>query len=89
MAQFYVVEIIQYPSGEFEHNVFWEYDDDADKARLKGESKYHTVLAAAAVSETLSHSAILFSTEATPIMSQCYKHTLTTSEPEPEPEETE
>lgn len=74
MTQFYIVEIKKNQAGEFEHNVYWEYDADADKARLKGESKYYTILAAAAVSEMAEHSAILFSTEGFPIMHQCYKH---------------
>lgn len=74
MTQFYIVEIKQLPDATYEHNVFWEYDADADKARLKAESKYHEVLAAAAVSNTMSHAAILFSTEGFPLMNQCYKH---------------
>lgn len=74
MTQFYVVEIQQYENGEFGHIVHYAYDDDPDKARLKGESKYHEVLAAAAVSELPSHAAIMFSTEGFPLMHQCYKH---------------
>lgn len=74
MTQFYVVEIQQYDNGEFGHIVHYAYDNDPDKARLKGESKYHEVLAAAAVSELPSHAAIMFSTEGFPLMHQCYKH---------------
>lgn len=86
MYQFYIVEIQQYANGEYGHLVHWAADEDADKARLKGESKYYEVLSAAAVSELPSHSAILFSTEGFPLMHQCYKHTVT-PEPEPEPEQ--
>ena len=86
MTQFYIVEVQQYANGEFGHIVHYAFDEDPDKARLKGESKYYEVLAAAAVSNLPSHSAILFSTEGFPIMHQCYKHTVT-PEPEPEPEE--
>lgn len=74
MSQFYVVEIQKTVSGEFAHNVFWLWDEDADAARLKGEAKYHEVLAAAAVSELAEHSAILFSSQGVPIMHQCYTH---------------
>ena len=81
MTQFYIVEIQQYANGEFGHLVHYAYDEDPEKARLKAESKYHEVLSAAAVSNTLSHSAILFSTEGFPLMHQCYKHEVT-AEPE-------
>lgn len=74
MTQFYVVEVKQNTAGEYEHQVYWVYDEDPDKARLKGESKYHEVLSVAAISEYASHSAIMFSTEGFPLMHQCYKH---------------
>lgn len=74
MTQFYVLEIQQYQNGEYGHLVHVAYDEDPDKARMKGESKYHEVLAAAAVSELPSHAAILVSSEGFPVMDQCYKH---------------
>ncbi len=74
MTQFYIVEIQQYANGEYGHLVHYAFDQDADVARLKAESKYHEVLAAAAISNTMSHAAILFSTEGFPLMNQCYKH---------------
>lgn len=83
MTQYYIVEIQQYENGEYGHIVHFAYDADADKARLKAESKYHEVLASAAVSETAEHSAILISSEGFPVMHQCYKHE------KEEPEETE
>ena len=88
MTQFYIVEIQQYVNGEFGHIVHYAYDEDPDKARLKGESKFYEVLSAAAVSDLPCHSAIMFSTEGFPLMHQCYKHEVT-SEPEPEPTVTE
>ena len=88
MTQFYIVEIQQYANGEFGHLVHYAFDDDPEKARLKAESKYHEVLSAAAVSNTKSHSAIMFSTESFPLLHQCYKHEVT-PEPEPEPEQAE
>ena len=88
MTQIYIVEIQQYANGEFGHLVHYAFDDDPEKARLKAESKYHEVLSAAAVSNTKSHSAIMFSTESFPLLHQCYKHEVT-PEPEPEPEQAE
>lgn len=72
MTQFYIVEIQK--GEEYAHNVFWAYDADPRKARLKAESKYHEVLAAAAVSEYATHAAILFSAEGEPLMHECYFH---------------
>ena len=80
MAQYYVIEIQQYVNGEYGHLVHFAYDTDANAARLKGESKYHEILAAAAVSNLPSHAATLISSEGFPIMHQCYKH-----EVQPEP----
>lgn len=74
LYQFYVVEIKKLRSGEFEHNVTWHWDTDATKAQLKAESKFHEILSAAAISDTLEHSAIIFSTEGFPLAHQCYKH---------------
>ena len=72
--QYYVVEVQQYADKSYGHIVHFAYDEDPDKARLKGEAKYHEVLAAAAISDLPCHSAIMFSTEGFPIMNQCYKH---------------
>lgn len=41
MNQFYIIEIQKYVNGEFGHIVHFAYDEDATKARLKAESKYH------------------------------------------------
>lgn len=74
MYQNYVVEVKKTASGEYEHNVFWLYDEDPDTAMLKAESKFHEILAAAAVSEMAEHSAILFTSEGFPKDHKCYKH---------------
>ena len=86
MNQYYIFEIQQYANGEYGHIVHFAYDEDATKARLKAESKYHEVLAAAAISELQSHSATLLTADGRAIMNQSYKHAI---EPdvEPEPEE--
>lgn len=86
MNQYYIIEIQQYANGEYGHIVHFAHDEDASKARLKAESKYHEVLAAAAVSELQSHAATLLTADGRVIMNQCYKHTIVA--PEPEEEET-
>lgn len=80
MYQYYVIEIQQYQNGEFGHIVHFAYDDDADKARLKAESKYHEILAAAAVSDLPSHAATLIAQDGFPVMNQCYKHNVVVEE---------
>jgi len=82
MTQFYIMEIQQYEDGSYGDIKHFAYDEDADKARLKAESKYYEVLSAAAVSNLPMHSAILFSAEGFPLMNKCYKH-----EVQPEPTE--
>lgn len=89
MNQYYIFEIQQYANGEYGHIVHFAYDADASKARLKAESKYHEVLAAAAISELQSHSATLLTADGRSIMSQCYKHALPAQEEEEETEEPE
>lgn len=89
MTQYYIIEIQQNAAGEYGHIVHWAFDEDPDLARLKAESKYHEIMAAAAVSETKKHSAVILSDEAFPVMNHCYKHPNVTApvEPESEPEE--
>lgn len=84
MNQFYIIEIQQYTNGEFGHIVHFAYDENATKARLKAEAKYHEVLASAAVSELPQHSATLLTSDGRAIMNQCYKHEIETPEPTPE-----
>ena len=86
MNQFYIIEIQQYVNGEFGHIVHFAFDENATKARLKAEAKYHEVLASAAVSELPQHSATLLTSDGRAIMNQCYKHVIEPT-PEPEPEE--
>lgn len=74
MTQLYIIEIQKNVNGEFGHNVFYVWDENPTKARLKAESKYYEVLAAAAISEVAEHAAILFTSEGFPLMHQCYKH---------------
>lgn len=85
MMQYYIIEIQQNAAGEFGHIVHWAYDADPTKARLKAESKYHEVLAAAAISELPQHSASLLTSDGRCIMNQCYRHTIVAPELEVEP----
>ena len=89
MVQYYIIEIKKMATGEFEHQVHWAFDADATQARLKAESKYHQVLAAAAVSEYEQHSATLLTSDGRAVMNQCYHHEITPPEPDEgeEPEE--
>lgn len=82
MTQFYIIEIKQLSNGEYEHEVSWAFDADADAARLKGESTYYDKLSKAAVSNYAQHSVTLISDEGFPVMNKCYKHNV---QPEPEP----
>ena len=88
LAQYYIIEIQQYPNGEYGHIVHYAWDENPDKARLKAEAKYHEILSYAAVSETKKHSAVILSDESFPVMNQCYKHDIPAPAPalEPEPE---
>lgn len=84
MFQNYVVEIKKNSAGEFEHQVYWLWDEDADTAMLKAEAKYYTVLADACLSDMAEHSAILFTSEGFPVMNKCYKHDAVAPVAEPE-----
>ena len=46
----------------------------AHETLAEAESKYHSILAAAAVSTIPVHSAIIVSEEGFPVKYQCYKH---------------
>lgn len=87
MTQYYIIEIQQNKAGEYGHIVHYVFDENPDTARLKAESKYHEILASAAISETMKHSAIIISDEAFPVIFQCYKHTFEESEVETAEEE--
>lgn len=83
VTQYYIIEIKQLINEEYEHQVYYAWDQDPKLALLKAESKYHEILSAAAVSTHLTHSCEILSTECVPVMFHSYKHPV---EPEPEPE---
>ena len=74
MYQYYIIEIQKFHDGSYAHLVHYEYDEDPDIARDKGESKYHAVLTAAAVSNTAMHGATLISADGKPRRNECYVH---------------
>lgn len=84
MYQFYVLEIQQYADSGYGHIVHYAWDDNADRAREKADSKYYEVLSAAAISTLPSHAVLLCSSEGFPLEHKCYKRTVTT-EPEQTP----
>lgn len=74
MYQYYTVEMKKNHAGEFEHEVLWHWDEDKEKAQLKGEAKFHEILSRAAVSDYAEHSAILFASTGNRIADKCYYH---------------
>ena len=64
---FIVIEI-QNDNGSIAH-LFDAFED-----RAQAKSKYHTILAAAAVSKLSVHSALLCTDEGYVLESECYKH---------------
>lgn len=74
MTQYYIVEITIDANDNYEHNVYFAYDEDAKQAKLKGESKYHDLLSKAAISTYVSHSVIMFRADATPVDHKQYVH---------------
>ena len=81
MTQFYVIEIQSYADGTFGDLKHIAYDEDPAIARLKGESKWHEIMSAAAISELPCHSATLLDTDGRAIKTGCYKHEVPTPEP--------
>lgn len=74
MYQYYITEVRKTTTGEYEHDNYWVYDENEQTARLKGEGKFHQVLAIAATSEYAQHGAILFASTCYPIKHECYVH---------------
>lgn len=74
MYQYYILEVQKSKAGEYSHIVHYAFDADPDLARRKAEAAYYTVLAAAAVSDTAMHSAVLVSANGFPILNQCYNN---------------
>lgn len=69
-TKYLVVEIQKFPNGSMSTPSY--AFDNLNSA----EAKYHTILAAAAVSSLPVHSCILMSEEGFPLRHECYKHEL-------------
>ena len=65
---FVVIELQKNKNGAVA-NIVTEHSTQSE-----AESKYHSILAAAAVSDVPAHSAVIVSEEGFPLMHQCYKH---------------
>lgn len=74
MKKYYIVELQLSTEGVYAHLVHEAFNEDPKLARNQAESVYHQVLAAAAISNTARHAAILFTAEGIPIMHHCYDH---------------
>lgn len=68
MPKYIVVEIQTAANGAVATTV----NDYADQKQA--EARFHTILAAAAVSNLAKHSAIMFSEEGFPLRHECYSH---------------
>lgn len=75
---FYILEIQQYQDLSYGHIVHWA------ETKNQAESKFYTVLAAAAVSELPTHSVAMIDTDGNLRLCGSYHH----EQPEPEPVET-
>ena len=66
----YIVVELQKNAEDIVSNIVTSFENLAE-----AESKYYSILAAAAVSKIPVHSAIIVSEEGFPVRNQCYKHT--------------
>lgn len=66
--KYIVIELQKNAEGQFSDLV------TAHNTLAEAESKYHSILASAAVSTIPVHSAIIVSEEGFPVANKCYKH---------------
>lgn len=76
--KYFIVEIQKLGENQYAHIVH------EASTRNEAESKYHQVLAAAAISNIPKHGAIMFTDEGYPLMHQNYVHTVVPEVIEPE-----
>lgn len=72
--KYFVVEIQKLAENTYAHIVH------EAATRNEAESKYHQVLAAAAISNIPQHSAIMFSADGFPLMNESYEHVVVPEE---------
>lgn len=83
MSHYLAVEQKEKQDGTYEVSTFKkDTRDEAEKA-------FHSILASAATSEHLVHSACILNPEGKLLKSECYKHDPIPPEPEEEPKEGE
>ena len=70
---YYIIEL-QTNNGQTAHLV------STASTRLEAESRYHQVLAAAAISNVEKHACAIITEEGFPLMHECYKHEVVASE---------
>ena len=80
LYQYYIVEVQKYADGSYGHIVHIAYDEDPDKARLKGDAKYYEILSAAAISTLPQHAVSLLAATGRAVDSKCYYHDAVTPE---------
>lgn len=85
MTQYYIIELQKYADGSYGDIKHVAWDEDPTKARLKAESKFHEILAAA-ISELPVHAAIMFTSDGVHVMHQKYTHVVVQEEVEPKEE---
>ena len=76
--KYIVIELQTYADGTV-GNIVTSHD-----TRDAAESKFHTVLAAAAISQLPCHAAIILGNDGFVIDNKCYKHEVAAPEPAPE-----
>lgn len=74
MVYYYVIEIQSYQDGTSAYLVHPVSNANGQIALNQAESKYHQVLAAAAISELPIHSAVLLDVFGHPIKHEYYEH---------------
>lgn len=74
MTQYYIIEIKQLTTGEYEHYVHYVFDADREQAFMKAQNKYHEILSTAALSNTKKHSAIIIDDSAAMVERRSFKH---------------
>lgn len=82
MYQFYIFEIMKDSNGNYAHDVHWAFDENADKARLKGESAFYDYCSKAALSDYPHHTVTLFSSDGDVIEKKKFTKTVSTESPE-------
>lgn len=74
MKQFWIIEVKQLPSGEYEHTVRWAFDADADTALVKAKAVFHGIFSAEDELNLRQHTAVIIDAEGNEIDRECIVH---------------